>query len=566
MNAVPPPTDPSSSASLARLKIQMQAFPHQAGVYLMRDISGKVLYVGKAKDLRKRVLSYLKASGIKTIKLLDRAETIECILTDNEKEALILESNLIKKHRPRYNVDLRDDKRYPCLRLDPQEPFPRLQVVRKIRNDGAIYLGPFSAAGKMRATLFMIQQVFPLRQCRQKELPRRSRPCLYYQTGRCPGPCRDKISSEEYRRRVDGIIQFFQGHNSNLTRDLKQRMKEASEAFRFEEAALLRDQIRAISETLKEQHVVSSRLEQADVLALVESADAIAAAILFIRFGSVAGMARFLFRDPSQPLEEVLADLITQYYRTDRYLPPRIFVPFPFEDRMLLEEILSEQKGEKVRLAVPRRGEARHWLEMAEENARSALKGKEADRNFLDTIAAPLQERLELKRRPNWVGALDISNLQGRQAVGSWVVFHQGLPEKSRYRRFRIRTVEQPNDYAMMAEVIGRLIRHPEEIPDLILIDGGKGQLNILKEIFDPLPEKQRPDLSAIAKKTFVASGGKDGIYLPGRKNPVKLRPDSPVLHFLQRVRDEAHRFALSYHHLLRKKEIPELEKTGGRV
>ncbi len=343
-------------------------------------------------------------------------------------------------------------------------------------------------------------------------------------------------------------------------------MKAASDAFRFEEAAVLRDQIRAVTETLKEQHVVSSRLEQADVLALVESSEAIAAAILFIRFGSVAGMARFLFRDPSQPLEEVLADLITQYYRKDRYLPPRIFVPFPFEDRLLLEEILSEQKGEKVRLTVPRRGEARHWLEMAEQNARGALRGKEADQNFLETVAAPLQERLELRRRPVWVGALDISNLQGRQAVGSWVVFHQGVPEKSNYRRFRIRKVEQPNDYAMMAEVIGRLIRRPEEIPDLILIDGGKGQLNILKEIFDPLPEEQRPDLAAIAKKTFVASGGKDGIYLPGRKNPVKLRPDSPVLHFLQRVRDEAHRFALSYHHLLRRKEILEPEKAGDRV
>jgi len=197
MNAVPLPTDPSSSTSVARLKIQMQSFPHQPGVYLLRDSSGKVLYVGKAKDLRKRTLSYLKASEIKTLRLLDRAATIECILTENEKEALILESSLIKKHRPRYNVDLRDDKRYPCLRLDPKEPFPRLQVVRKIRNDGAVYLGPFSAAGKMRATLFMIQQVFPLRQCRQKELPRRSRPCLFYQTGRCPGPCRDKISSQE---------------------------------------------------------------------------------------------------------------------------------------------------------------------------------------------------------------------------------------------------------------------------------------------------------------------------------------------------------------------------------
>ena len=252
-----------------------------------------------------------------------------------------------------------------------------------------------------------------------------------------------------------------------------------------------------------------SRLEQADVLALVESAEAIAAAILFIRFGSVAGMARFLFRDPSQPLEEVLADLITQYYRKDRYLPPRIFVPFPFEDRLLLEEILSEQKGEKVRLAVPRRGEARHWLEMAEENARGALKGKEADQNFQETIAAPLQERLELKRRPVRVGALDISNLQGRQAVGSWVVFHQGLPEKSRYRRFRIRTMEQPNDYAMMAEVIGRLIRHPEEIPDLILIDGGKGQLNILKEIFDTLAGKTAAGPGGDRQEDFCGLGGK---------------------------------------------------------
>ena len=534
----------------------MQSFPHQAGVYLLRDSSGKVLYVGKAKDLRKRALSYLKASEIKTLRLLERAETIECILTENEKEALILESNLIKKHRPRYNVDLRDDKRYPCLRLDPKETFPRLQVVRKIRNDGAIYLGPFSAAGKLRATLFMIQQIFPLRQCRQKELPRRSRPCLYYQTGRCPGPCREKITPLEYRRRVDGILEFFQGRNRDLTRDLKQRMKEAAEDFRFEEAAVLRDQIRAVAETLKEQHVVSTRLEQADVLGLAESSDAVAAVILFIRFGSVAGMARFLFRDPSQPLEEVLADLITQYYRKDRYVPPRIFVPFPFADRVLVEEILSEQKGEKVRLAVPRRGEARHWLEMAEENARGALKGKEADQHFLEIIAGPLQERLELKRRPDRVGALDISNLQGRQAVGSWVVFHRGLPEKSSYRRFRVRTLEQPNDYAMMAEVLGRLVRSPEEMPDLILIDGGKGQLNILKEIFESRPEKDRPDLAAIAKKTFLAAGEKDGIYLPGRKNPVKLRPDSPVLHFLQRVRDEAHRFALSYHHLLREKEI----------
>jgi excinuclease ABC subunit C len=342
---------------------------------------------------------------------------------------------------------------------------------------------------------------------------------------------------------------------------LKERMKEAAEAFRFEEAAVLRDQIRAVTETLKAQHVVSSRLVQADVVALVESGAGIAAVILFIRLGSVAGMARFLFRDPSPSLEEVLADLITQYYRKDRYLPPNIFVPFPFGDRLLLEEILSEQKGEPVRLAVPRRGEARHWLEMAEENARGALQGKEADQDFLETIAAPLQEKLALRRRPVRVGALDISNLQGHQAVGSWVVFHRGLPEKSSYRRFRIRTVEQANDYAMMAEVIGRLVRHREELPDLILIDGGKGQLNILKEIFDIRPEQERPDLAAIAKKTFRAAGEKDGIYLPGRKNPVKLRPDSPVLHFLQRVRDEAHRFALSYHHLLRDKE---LRATGG--
>ncbi|MBI5582289.1 MAG: excinuclease ABC subunit UvrC [Deltaproteobacteria bacterium] len=551
-----PTAAPEKVPPLAAIKNQIRTLPRQPGVYLMKDGSGKVIYVGKAKDLKKRVASYLKVQDIKTARLMERAAALEFILTENEKEALILESSLIKKHRPRYNVDLRDDKRYPCLRLDPEEAFPRIQVVRRIKNDGALYLGPFSAAAKMRATLALIQRIFPLRQCRQQELPRRSRPCLYHQTGRCPAPCQGKISREAYRERVREIHQFFQGKNKELLLELKRKMRQAAEDLNFEEAATQRDRIRAVSETLQEQHVVSTRLIQADAVALVESGEGAAAAILFIRFGSVTGMARFRFRNPSQTLEEILSDLLAQYYQPDRFMPPLVFIPWDFLDRRLVAEVLADRRGGPVEIRVPARGEGRHWLELAEENARSLLAEKDGAPQFMEQIAGPLQEKLGLRRIPERVGCLDISNLQGAQAVGSWVVFQQGDPEKSRYRRFRIRTVDQPDDYAMMAEVISRLIRHPEEIPDLVLIDGGKGQLNVLREIFRRVPEEQRPDLAAIAKKTFIPAGGKDGLYLPGRKNPVNLKTDSPLLHFLQRVRDEAHRFALSYHHLLRKKEI----------
>jgi excinuclease ABC subunit C len=544
------------------VKTQIQSLPRQPGVYVMKDGPGKVLYVGKAKDLRQRASSYLKVQTVKTARLMERVAVVEFIVTENEKEALILESSLIKKHRPRYNVDLRDDKRYPCLRLDPGEAFPRVQVVRKIRRDGALYLGPFSAAAKMRSTLALIQRIFPLRQCRQKELPRRSRPCLYHQTGRCPAPCQGKISAEAYGQRVMEIHQFFQGKNKELLQDLKKKMRRAAEDLDFEEAAALRDRIRAVSETLQEQHVVSSRLIQADAVGLAETAGEATAAIGFIRYGSVTGMARFGFRNPAQSLEEILGDLLVQYYRQDRFIPPLILVPWDFDDRRVLAEVLAERRGGPVEIRAPARGEGRRWLELAEENARSALREKEGAPLFQDQIAAPLREKLGLGRSPERVGCLDISNLQGEQAVGSWVVFHKGAPEKSRYRRFRIRTVDQPDDYAMMAEVIGRLLQHPEEIPDLVLIDGGKGQLNILRELFKQVPEEHRPDLAAIAKKTFRTLGDKDGLYLPGRKNPVNLKSDSPLLHFLQRVRDEAHRFAISYHHLLRGKEI---RKAGGR-
>lgn len=550
-----PSAAPEKLPRLTAIRSQIQSLPRHPGVYLMKDGPGKVIYVGKAKDLRQRVASYLKVQNIKTARLMERAVAVEFIVTENEKEALILESSLIKQYRPRYNVDLRDDKRYPCLRLDPREAFPRIQVVRKIKKDGAFYWGPFSAAAKMRSTLDLIQRIFPLRQCRQKELPRRSRPCLYHQTGRCPAPCQGRISAEVYGRRVREIQQFFQGKNKELLQELKSRMRRAAAELHFEEAAALRDRIQAVSETLQEQHVVSPRLIEADAVAVTETDDGAAAALCFIRLGSVTGMARFAFRNPSQSLAEILGDLLVRYYRLDRLIPSRIFVPWDFPDRHLVQEVLAERRGGPLEIRVPSRGEGRRWLELAAENARSALREKEAAPLFLDRIAGPLREKLGLRRAPERVGCLDISNLQGEQAVGSWVVFHQGAPDKSRYRRFRIRTVEQSDDYAMMAEMIGRLLKHPEELPELVLIDGGKGQLNILRELFQQVPEKQRPDLAGIAKKTFIAQGDRDGIYLPGRKNPVNLRIDSPLLHFLQRVRDEAHRFAISYHRLLRKRE-----------
>ncbi len=543
----------------------MASLPRQSGVYLMKDCEEEILYIGKAKDLRKRVTSYLKAEGIKTTALLERVEGLDFILTANEKEALILESNLIKKHRPRYNVVLRDDKQYPCLRLGLEEPYPRLQVVRKIKKDRALYFGPFSSAGKMRATVDYLHRVFPLRQCRQKDLPRRSRPCLFFQTGRCPGPCHGKISPEEYHGRVQEVIWFLEGKNHDLLKDLKTQMNRASENLRFEEAAVLRDRIKAISETLKDQKVVSTHFVNVDVIALVEEEALFSAVILFIRLGSVIGMSRFRFRTAFQSKEECLADLIQQVYRGGKYIPQKLLVPFPLEDSSLFEEILSELKGEKVEITVPRRGEGRRWMSLAEENCRSFLRQQEAGQEYPERIARPLQERLGLQALPLSVGALDISNIQGDQAVGSWVVFNQGQPDKNEYRRFKINTVEGPNDYAMMEEMIGRLVRNHPKLPDLILVDGGKGQLSVLKNLVDKIPQESRPDILALAKKTFRPQGGKDGIYLPNRKNPVRLSSDSALLHFLEKVRDEAHRFALAYHHKLRQKGMrPDKSKPAG--
>ena len=360
----------------------MSPFPHQTGVYLMRDQENRILYVGKAKDLKKRVTSYLKVENIKTAALLERVENLEYIITANEKEALILESNLIKKHRPRYNVDLRDDKQFPCLRLGLIEPYPRLQVVRRIKKDKAVYFGPFSSAGKMRATIDYLQRVFPLRQCRQKDLPRRSRPCLYFQTGKCPGPCHDKITREEYHRRVQEVVYFLEGRNRDLLRDLRKQMHLASEQLRFEEAAVLRDRIQAISETLKEQKVVSPRFIDLDVMAVIEQDQTLAVVILFVRLGSVTGMTRFRFKNSTQSSEECLSDLIQQYYQGEKYIPQTILIPISLEDHLLLEEVLSEIKGQKVELRIPSRGEGRRWMTMAEENCRSVLGKKGTRRGF----------------------------------------------------------------------------------------------------------------------------------------------------------------------------------------
>jgi excinuclease ABC subunit C len=548
-----------------KIRLLMASFPGKSGVYIMKDREGQILYVGKAKDLKKRVTSYLKVEGVKTASLLEHVDGLEYILTANEKEALILENNLIKKHRPRYNVVLRDDKQYPCLRLSLEDSFPRLQVVRRIKKDQALYFGPFSSVGKMRATLAYLHKVFPLRQCRQSEIPRRSRPCLYFQTGKCPGPCHGKISPEEYGQRVREVIFFLEGKNRDLLMDLKRQMHRASEELRFEEAAIQRDRIRAIAETLREQKVVSTHFVDVDVMALAEKGELITVVILFVRLGSVTGMTRFWFRTPAQSPEERLTDLIHQYYRGGKYIPQRILLPSPLKDASLVEEVLSEWKGQKVSLSVPRRGEGRRWMAMAEENCQSPLEKKEPEEEYRDRIARPLQNKLALKALPLSVGALDISNIQGNLAVGSWVIFHKGLPDKSAYRRFRIKTIDQPNDYAMMEEMISRLVRRHPKLPDLILVDGGKGQLNVLRRILENISEPERPDVLALAKKTFRSQGGKDGLYLPNRKNPVRLASDSILLHFLEKVRDEAHRFALAYHHTLRQKEIrSDQSKTPG--
>ncbi|MDM8524422.1 excinuclease ABC subunit UvrC [Desulfococcaceae bacterium HSG8] len=525
------------------------------GVYLMKDTDGKVIYVGKARNLKKRLASYFnrpEQPDMKTGILVKKIATFETIITETENEALILESNLIKKHRPKYNVILKDGKRYPSLRLDTKSPYPNLRVVRKPENDGALYFGPFSSAGAVHKTLKTIDKMFRLRKCKTRELKKRSRPCLNHQIGACLGPCCLDVDPEAYSEMVREVMLFLKGRTPDLIRKTKTDMDVAARARDYEAAAMFRDRMFALEKVLEKQVSVTADFKDRDVLAAVSSSEYSVITMLFVRGGHLLGTRHFSFTEILSTDAEMVGAFIRQYYeKKSHFIPKEILIPDPLEDALLIEEWLKTVKGEKVRLLHPQRGEKALLLQMARRNAENELKdlitAAAAERDILTRV----QKVLKADRFPEHIECFDNSNISGTSPVAGMVVFKKGKPCKSSYRKYKIRTVTEPDDYATMAEVLKRRYgkgKASEPYPDILMVDGGRGQLNIAVSVITELNLAGKFEIIGVAKKDKNIGETEDKIYKPGRANPVSFGRQADLLLFLQRIRDEAHRFAISFH------------------
>ena len=541
----------------------------------MKDSRSEILYIGKAKILRNRVRSYFQNSRIlhpRTKIFLSKVCDIKFLTTKTEAEALILESNFIKKHQPRYNVLLKDDKHYPYLRLTTQEKFPRLEVVRRVRKDKATYFGPYTMVKEVRETIRLIYKIFPLRQSKDKlngEHVRR--PCLNYQMGRCLAPCAGEVSSAEYKAVVEDVKLFLKGKNASLLKKLKAGMGSSAKEMRYEEAAVFRDKIQAVQTVLDKQKIISTSLQDQDVIAYCSEKDQAMAQVLIIRYGKMLSEKIFKLKSHNEVEEnEILSSFLKQYYAEEVALPTEILLPHSIEDSALIIDWLSKKKGAQVRLETPVIGKKRDLVKMAEENARFAMR-MERDKGDVGTRSLEeLQTALGLNHFPEVIEGFDLSNISGSHAVGSMVAFENGLPEKSKYRRYKIATVKGIDDYAMLREVMTRryrrLLEEDSSLPNLVLIDGGRGHLNSGCEVLDALGLLDRIDLACIAKGKYRNNLDTDEVYLAHKKEPVLFKENSPSRFLMQRIRDEAHRFAISYHRRLRSKETlsSPLENISG--
>jgi excinuclease ABC subunit C len=547
-----------------KIKKIIENLPQLPGIYIMKGSRSEILYIGKAKVLRNRVRSYFRSSRTlhpRTRIFLDKVRDIKFLTTKTEAEALILESNFIKKHQPRYNVLLKDDKHYPYIRLTTQEKFPRLEVVRRIRKDGATYFGPYTMVKEVRETIRLIYKIFPLRQSKDRlDGTALRRPCLNYQMGRCLAPCAGQVSPGEYKKVVEDVQGFLKGKNATLLKNLKARMESASQEMRYEEAAIFRDKIQAVQTVLDKQNIISTSLQDQDVIAYCSEKDQAMAQVLIIRAGKMLSEKIFKMKSLNQMEEdETLSSFLKQYYKEEVVLPAEILLPHPVEDSDLIADWLSEKKGTRVRLEVPVIGKKRDLVRMAEENARFAMR-MERDKGDVGTRSLEeLQTALGLKHFPEVIEGFDLSNISGSHAVGSMVVFENALAEKSKYRRYKISTVKGIDDYAMLREVMTRryrrLLDEGKPLPNLVLIDGGKGHLNSGHVVFEALGLLDRVDLACIAKGKYRNNLETDEVYLLQKKDPVLFKENSPSRFLMQRIRDEAHRFAISYHRRLRGKE-----------
>jgi excinuclease ABC subunit C len=565
VTAMAPAVVPDASLAPA-LAEKLEAVQPRPGVYLLKDKHAKVIYVGKAKNLRARVRTYFRGGDERSQVrfLMQRVADLETLVTANDKEALILENNLIKQYKPRYNIRLKDDKSYVSVKVTVQDAWPRILVTRKIVKDGGKYFGPYTSAYSVRETLDTIRKVIPLRTCSNGVFRNRSRPCLEYQIKRCLGPCCLPVDREAYQRHLREAIMLLEGKSQQLVRQLEEEMHRAAADLCFEDAARLRDQVRAIERTQERQQVVAHWGEDQDVFGLYREGGFIEAQVLFVRQGKLTGNQAYSFEDFEFCDAEVVEALLTQFYQGDRYVPDEILVPVDLEDAEVRADYLGERKGKRVAVFRPQRGDKARLLEMAAENAAQSFRERQDTGRKHERMSEELQRKLHLRNAPKRIECFDISNIQGRLAVGSMVTFDEGEPDKSRYRRFRIKTVPEADDFRMMYEVLKRRFTRAKDegsYPDLLVVDGGKGQLNVALEVMREL-EINEVDAVGLAKDRVARSPqsteithSEERVFLPGRKNPVTLKRNSTALFLLQRVRDEAHRFAITYHRQLRSKE-----------
>jgi excinuclease ABC subunit C len=609
------------------LRNKLDALPAQPGVYLMKDKAGEVVYVGKAASLRARVNQYFQPrTGDERAFipfLEDLLGDLEVMITPSEKDALLLENELIKKHRPRFNIKLRDDKNFISLRLSRTHPYPRLEVVRRVRKDGARYFGPYASASAIRETLAIVNRHFQLRTCTDQVMANRRRPCLQYQIKRCPAPCVYSVPEEEYQRSVEEVALFLEGKADELQGQITSRMNDASSKLHFERAAQLRDQRRAIERSLEKQRSVLADTADLDVLGFYREGGLLEVQLLFFRGGRLSGGRSFSFKKQEFPTEELVMSFLDQYYESGALIPKELLLPIALPDAEAREALLSERKGERLRIQVPERGEKARLLEMAAENARHNFEEqKRTEKNAFDHLQR-LQSRLRLPRLPRRIEGFDISTFQGQLTVGSQVVFTDGEPDKSGYRLFKVRGEAAGDDFAAMFQVLTRRLKRGIEeasLPDLLVVDGGKGQLNVaraaLREVGLSLsdvplaglaksrvledeerfaarqgfrladawaekagPEPEVPQIEEAAARAAegatahapappsrLGRSRKKGrfrkdeiersperVFLPGQKNPLVLRQNTGELFLLARLRDEAHRFAITYHRKLRR-------------
>ncbi|WP_407282924.1 excinuclease ABC subunit UvrC [Methanolobus sp. WCC1] len=545
------------------MKFDLKTLPALPGVYLMKDVSGDVIYVGKAKSLDKRVRQYFQSKrnlSPKNVTLVKHIDDIEYIITDSEVDALVLEANLIKKYKPRYNVRLKDDKRYPYVKVTINSEFPRIFLTRRRLMDGAIYFGPYTNAKAIRTTLEIISRIFMLKQCKKKIEPGKTRPCLNYHIKRCMAPCKEGLDKEEYRRRVMEAVRLLKGETSGLLKDLDKKMRFFAENQDYESAAIIRDQIDSVK-SISEQQIATSGTDDRDVIAAVSDEKAVYIQVFYVRQGSMVGKADFtlLGANTSESIEESMAQFVKQYYQ-DSPIPPEILVQYELPDSEIIVKWLCQRSGRDVRVHVPQRGDKKKLVEMAARNAEmskrmAGLKSTPSE-SSIGALEA-LKDVLHLETLPLHIEGFDISNISGTNAVGSMVYFENGRPASSKYRQHNIKTVKGIDDFAMIAEVVhrrySRLLKNKEPLPDLILIDGGPGQVGAAKSSLDSLGlDIPMIGLAKRFEHIITTKKGPDEVII--------LPHSSPALKLLMHIRDEAHRFAVSSHRRRRSASLTHSE------